>query len=269
MIVVSWNINSVRIRLQHLKRLVDEMNPDVVCLQETKVVAESFPHNIISDLGFPYQAVAGIKSYNGVAILSKYELLNTKVQNWCKKEDARHISSTINFPDMGKVEIHNLYVPAGGDLPDTRKNEKFAHKLSFLNELSKWQKTQSENSTKKILLGDLNIAPLESDVWSHKQLMNVVSHTEIEILALRDLQNAGPWIDAVRELIPKDEKLFSWWSYRSRDWEKNNRGRRLDHIWVTENLKNSIEKIQLLKEARNWEKPSDHVPVIATFKAGK
>jgi len=269
MIIVSWNINSVRIRLHHLKRLIDEVNPDVVCLQETKVVTESFPYNAISDLGFPYQAAVGIKSYNGVAILSKYELSKTEVRNWCEKEDARHIFSTINSPDMGEVEVHNLYVPAGGDIPDIEKNDKFAHKLRFLNEVSKWQESRSGTPTKQILLGDLNIAPLESDVWSHKQLMNIVSHTDMEITALKNLQNAGPWIDAVRELVPKDKKLFSWWSYRAKDWTTSNRGRRLDHVWVTKNMRNSIKKVQLLKEARSWEKPSDHAPLIVTFKASK
>jgi len=99
--------------------------------------------------------------------------------------------------------------------------------------------------------------------------MNIVSHTNIEIAALKNLQNSGPWVDAVRELVPKDEKLFSWWSYRAKDWTKGNRGRRLDHMWVTENMKSSIEKVELLKEARSWEKPSDHVPLIVTFKARK
>jgi len=269
MIIVSWNINSVRIRLHHLKRIVDEVNPDIICLQETKVVTGSFPHNAISDLGFPYQAAVGIKSYNSVAILSKYELLNTEVRNWCEKEDARHIFSIINSPDMGKVEVHNLYVPAGGDVPDIEKNDKFAHKLRFLSEVSKWQESRSETSVKRILLGDLNIAPLESDVWSHKQLMNIVSHTNIEIIALKNLQNAGAWIDAVRELVPIDKKLFSWWSYRAKDWAKSNRGRRLDHMWVTENMRRNIEKVCFLKEARSWEKPSDHAPLIITFKARK
>ena len=119
---------------------------------------------------------------------------------------------------------------------------------------------------KKILLGDLNIAPLENDVWSHKQLLKVVSHTPIEIEYLEKLKLSQNWVDAVRHFIPSTEKLYSWWSYRARDWKKSNRGRRLAHIWVTPALTKHLSSASVLSEVRGWHKPSDHVPVILNIK---
>ncbi|MBT7268982.1 MAG: exodeoxyribonuclease III, partial [Rhodospirillaceae bacterium] len=145
------------------------------------------------------------------------------------------------------------------------KNEKFAHKLQFLKEITKWTKDRRKKTANRVLVGDLNIAPLETDVWSHKQLLKVVSHTPVEVAGLNKLQAAGPWIDAVREIIPPEEQVFSWWSYRSKDWTINDRGRRLDHVWVSEPLQDKISEVQILRDARSWEKPSDHVPVTVTL----
>jgi exodeoxyribonuclease-3 len=113
-----------------------------------------------------------------------------------------------------------------------------------------------------ILVGDLNIAPLETDVWSHKQLLKVVSHTPIEIEKLGQVQESVKWIDAVRHFIPESERLYSWWSYRGRDWSASDRGRRLDHVWVTPPLQKALSGASVLREARGGEKPSDHVPVM-------
>lgn len=271
--IMTWNVNSVRLRLAGLSQLISEMSPDVICLQEIKVITALFPHQAISDMGYPHQAVAGMKGYNGVAILSRTPLTKIKTLGWCGKEDCRHIFATIDNKDIcgkvGPIEIHNFYVPAGGDIPDPKKNDKFAHKLQFLKETSNWhrsrQSSRPEEAKNMILVGDLNIAPLETDVWSHKQLLNVVSHTPAEVSALNEFMTSGPWLDAVREIIPPEESVFSWWSYRSKDWTVNNRGRRLDHIWVTRPLRNFIKNINIYTEARSWEKPSDHVPIMATL----
>ena len=115
---------------------------------------------------------------------------------------------------------------------------------------------------KSVLVGDLNIAPYENDVWSHKQLLNVVSHTPIETEQLNKLIDASNWVDVGRKFIPKNEKLYSWWSYRNKDWKKSNRGRRLDHIWVSKDLDTILKSFLSCKEIRDWEKPSDHVPLI-------
>ena len=159
------------------------------------------------------------------------------------------------------LDIHNFYVPAGGDEPDPAINEKFAHKLAFLDELEEWTRMAKIAARRAILVGDLNIAPLEHDVWSHKALLSVVSHTPIEVEKLTRAQSAGNWVDALRKFVPSDQKLYTWWSYRSPDWAKANKGRRLDHIWVSEKLGEAAKGMQVLRDARGWERSSDHVPV--------
>ena len=110
------------------------------------------------------------------------------------------------------------------------------------------------------MVGDLNIAPLETDVWNHKALLRVVSHTPVEVEKLNLVREAGLWVDAMRHFVAPDERL--WWSYRARDWEKSDRGRRLDHVWVSESLRPRLDRARILRESRGWEKPSDHVPVL-------
>ena len=199
-----------------------------------------------------------MKGYNGVAILSRLPIEITEQRDFCGKADARHVAARID----GGIEVHNFYVPSGGDVPDPAKNEKFAHKLDFLAEMKAWLGSNRGASDPMVLVGDLNIAPLETDVWSHKQLLDVVSHTPVEVEALDTLQGGLGWVDAVRAVIPPAEVLYSWWSYRARDWEASNRGRRLDHVWVTEPLASAVADASILKAARGWEKASDHVPVI-------
>ena len=112
-----------------------------------------------------------------------------------------------------------------------------------------------------MLVGDLNVAPLETDVWNHKQLLKVVSHTPIEVAALDALQASHRWVDAVRHFVPPSERLYTWWSYRALDWSASDRGRRLDHIWVTPDLSPRLRGIEVMRAARGWPQPSDHVPV--------
>ena len=254
--IATWNINSVRLRISHVLRFLSEQNIDVLCLQETKTQDEYFPKKEFAEIGFVNQYFRGEKSYNGVAILSKVDFKKVKHINWCGRNDTRHIYVKLN----SNIELHNFYVPAGGDEPDTYKNPKFAHKISFLNEMLNFFIKNTKRN--KILVGDLNIAPLEHDVWSHKQLIDVVSHTPIETKTLLEIIKTGGWIDVMRELVPHNEKLYSWWSYRNRSWEISNRGRRLDHFWVSKNLFPQVKSGVIYKETRSWEKPSDHVPII-------
>ena len=260
--ITTWNINSVRIRLHHIQRLIDDLTPDVLCLQETKVIDSLFPAAALAEMGYPHQAISGMKGYNGVAILSRKPLINTGTKDWCKKADCRHIFAEI----PGRIELHNFYIPAGGDIPDAEQNQKFAHKLAFLKESTRWWKRRQDAAARRVLVGDLNIAPLETDVWSHRQLLKVVSHTPVEVELLNKLQAAGPWTDAVRRIIPPDQKLYSWWSYRSADWTVNDRGRRLDHVWVSSALADAVTAAEVSRECRSWEKPSDHAPVTVTLK---
>lgn len=258
--IATWNINSVRLRREHLRRVVDYLSPDVLCLQETKVPDALFPLADCEALGYRHIAVRGEKGYNGVAILSRLPIDDVRMPSWCGREDCRHLIATIRG-----IEVHCLYVPAGGDVPDPDENPKFAHKLAFLDELTAWYRDTCPPDRKAVLLGDLNIAPLETDVWSHKQLLRVVSHTPVEVERLRRLADSVPFIDAVRHFIPPEQKLYTWWSYRAADWTVGDRGRRLDHIWATPALKDALTDAVVLREARNWDPPSDHVPVMVTL----
>ncbi len=253
--IATWNINSVRLRAATLARVVEATKPDIVCLQETKAEDGVFPQEAVAAMGFPHALIRGQKSYNGVAILSRMPLEELGRTDWCGKADCRHLAARL--PDG--TELHNFYIPAGGDVPDRDANEKFAHKLDFLAEMTAW--SQGLEPAKRILVGDLNIAPLEADVWSHTQLLDVVSHTPVETGGLIALMNTG-WHDAVRHFVPADRKLYSWWSYRNRTWPGSDRGRRLDHVWVTPGLAPRLRQADVLREARGWPSPSDHVPVI-------
>ncbi len=255
--ILTWNINSVRLRIDHVRRLVAELQPDVICLQETKTQDEFFPREAIEALGYTHIHIHGMKSYNGVAILSRVPLANARVEHWCEREDCRHAIAEL----PGGVEIHNIYIPAGGDIPDPDANPKFAHKLRFLDELTRWFSGQRGKAKPMVLVGDLNIAPLETDVWSHKQLLTVVSHTPVEVGKLGRLQASLDFVDAVRHFVPPEQRLYTWWSYRNRDWAASDRGRRLDHVWVTPQLRGQLGAAHVHRTIRGWDKASDHVPV--------
>lgn len=262
--IATWNINSVRLRIDLLLKLLDEEAPDVVCLQETKVVDDAFPLGALAERGYVHVHVHGMKSYNGVAILSRLPLSSREVQHWCGREDRRHIMARL----PGDIELHSIYVPSGGDVPDPAVNDKFAHKLAFLDEMAGWWPIARKADRPMVMVGDLNIAPLETDVWSHRQLLDVVSHTPIEVEKLGAVQRSLGWVDAVRHFVPESERLYTWWSYRSSDWTLSDRGRRLDHIWVTPPLAPALRAAKVVRAARGWEpKPSDHVPVLVDIDA--
>jgi exodeoxyribonuclease-3 len=261
----TWNINSVRLRRLLVTRFLREVQPDVLCLQEIKCQNEEFPAKLFARAGYPHQAVHGQKGYHGVAILSKFPLTDISSRVFCDIEHARHVSALVDFGE-GPLSVHNFYIPAGGDVPDPAANWKFKHKLDFLRELKDWFGDQSF-ARNQIICGDFNVAPHENDVWSHKQLLRIVSHTPVETTALDELLNGNHgWVDLVRRHIPSDQKLYSWWSYRAPDWKKADKGRRLDHIWSTADIAAHSTGAEILKAARGWSKnPSDHVPVIVRF----
>ena len=256
--IATWNINSVRLRLNSVVRFLEAEQPDVLCLQETKVQDHDFPIAALHAAGYNHTIFSGEKSYNGVALISRVPLKNVQKNEFAGKQDKRHISAEL---PCGAV-LHNFYVPAGGDIPDRKQNVKFGHKLDFVDGMREWFSKHASKKAPMILVGDLNIAPLEHDVWSHKQLLDVVSHTPIEVEKLTRMKENLGWVDASRHFVPHSEKLYSWWSYRNQDWKKSDRGRRLDHIWVTEPLQKGLSKSTILKEMRDWEQPSDHVPVV-------
>lgn len=260
--IATWNINSVRLRLDLVMRLLDEAAPDVLCLQETKVIDDSFPLKALADRGYTHARVRGMKSYNGVAILSRLPLQSLPRQDWCDREDARHIAALL----PGGVALHNFYVPAGGLVPDPEESDKFAHKLRFLDEMTAWCRASGVAGQRAVLVGDLNVAPHENDVWSHRHMINVVSHTPVEVARMDRLRQAGAWVDGVRRFIPETSKAYSWWPYTAGEWQASDRGRRLDHVWVTPDLAPSLSGARILRDVRGWgPKPSDHVPVVVDF----
>jgi exodeoxyribonuclease-3 len=258
--IATWNINSVRLRIGLVTKFLQEHQPDVLALQEIKVENGLFPSEALKKLGYIHQAVNGQKAYHGVAVLSRIPFKKTQVLEFCREGHARHMMVTL----QNGVELHDFYVPAGGDIPDAKANPKFAHKLDFLREMQRaFGKRRGKRDRPMILVGDLNVAPLEHDVWSHKQLLDVVSHTPVETDLLGEVKAAFDWVDVTREFVPADQKTYSWWSYRAADWEASNRGRRLDHVWVSQALKGVLRSQEIVIRMRGWEKASDHVPVIA------
>lgn len=262
--IATWNINSLRIREALLARFVSAHKPDVLCLQETKVDDPLFPQAMMRGLGFRHIVFSGEKSYNGVAILSKTPLKQIAAFDLIGNGSKRHIAAEL----VNGIHIHNFYVPAGGDIPDPAQNAKFDEKLRFVDAMRDWSTQEVKHNHRLVIVGDFNIAPLEHDVWSSRQLRDVVSHTPIERGKLAALQaQSGGWVDAIRELTPHDRKLYSWWSYRNKDWNASDRGRRLDHIWITQALKPSLQSGAIVREARGFDSPSDHVPVLVTLAA--
>jgi exodeoxyribonuclease-3 len=263
--IATWNINSVRLRLGLVCTFLEEYQPDVLCLQETKCPNDAFPSSAFRKLGYEHIAIHGQKGYHGVAIISRVPLDALDRRDYCGIGDSRHISAIL-AAGTRRIRLHNFYVPAGGDEPDRNINPKFAHKLDFIEEMRCLHaEAEAADGISSVLVGDLNIAPLETDVWSHKQLLKIVSHTPVETEGLTAVLSGGAWIDLIRTHIPPEEKVFTWWSYRARDWEASNRGRRLDHIWPSADLAPSLLRVDVLRHARGWERPSDHVPVIAHF----
>lgn len=261
--IATWNINSVRLRLPLVERLLAARSPDILCLQETKCPDGLFPFDALRALGYEHIEIHGQKGYHGVAVISRRPIAVVERRRFCDIPDSRHIS--VRFRAGGRsILLHNFYVPAGGDEPDPAINPKFRHKLDFVTEMNLIRAEMDETSS-SILVGDLNIAPQEHDVWSHKQLLKVVSHTPVETESFEAMRKAGDWVDLMRHNVPPERKIYTWWSYRAADWQLSDRGRRLDHVWSSQNLTERLAGIEILREARGWDRPSDHVPVIATF----
>jgi exodeoxyribonuclease-3 len=260
--IASWNVNSVRLRLEHLHRFAEEEAPDVLCLQEIKCETGAFPVEALAEAGFPHLNIQGQKGWHGVAIASRLPLEAVRPLSVCREGHARCVSAKV-----AGVEIHNIYAPAGGDEPDPVVNAKFAHKLDFFARLTADMAARDARDP-LVLCGDLNIAPGEFDVWSHKQMSRVVSHTPVEVEAMGQLSKSLGFIDLAREATPEPRKLASWWSYRAADFRASNRGLRLDHIWVTPGLRQAAfaqggAAARIHENVRAWERPSDHAPVTA------
>lgn len=258
----TWNVNSVRLRAEHVARFTAEHAPDVLCLQEIKCLEAQFPFKALADAGLPHVRVQGQKGLHGVAIASRLPLEPGPALDVCRHREARHVSAV-----AAGVEVHNLYVPAGGDAPDRALNPKFDHKLDVLERLAAEFAKRSRDEP-VVLAGDLNVAPGEHDVWNHRYMSRIVSHTPVEVEAMARLQASLGFVDPVRDAAPEPRKLFSWWSYRAADFRASNRGLRLDHLWLSPALAAAARRAgagtgRIHDDVRGWGRPSDHAPVTA------
>jgi exodeoxyribonuclease-3 len=248
--IATWNINSVRLRMPQVARFLIEQAPDVLCLQEIKTVEELFPHEAFEALGYIHRAVHGQKGYHGVATVSRLPLREFSRYDWQANGEARHVG--VELTSSGLV-IENVYIPAGGDIPDREANPKFGQKLDFLERMTRWAEKLDHPT---LLLGDFN--------YDHKALLKVVSHTPLEVATLSRLSDAHGWVDLGRKHIPAPQRNYSWWSYRSY-WQGKDRGRRLDHMWASPQLAQQSQAHRIIEETREWEQCSDHVPLITEF----
>ena len=262
--LATWNINSVRPRGDLVGRMVDEIAPDVLCLQEIKCQTHEFPKEMFEALGFNHFRIAGQKGWHGVAIASRLPIEDAPPLDVCREGHARCVGAVI-----AGVEIQNFYIPAGGDVADPVLNPKFAHKLDFYGKLTA-EMARRDPKAPLVVTGDLNVAPGEFDVWNHRYMSKIVSHTPVEIEAFRALEASLGFINLAREAIPEPEKLASWWSYRAADFRQSNRGLLLDHILASPGLRSAAfhtgkPQCRIHDDVRGWEKPSDHAPVTADF----
>jgi exodeoxyribonuclease III len=256
--IASWNINSVRARIDIVERFLREMAPDILCLQETKAENHVFPAKAFRDLGYDHVILNGQKMHHGVAIVSRVPVSEDVRHDWQANGEARHVG--VRLANGWRLE--NVYIPAGGDIPDRDRNPKFGQKLDFLGRMTEWAGALADPT---IIVGDFNVAPFESDVWSHKQLLDVVSHTPIEVETLARLRDSHDWVDLGRRFIAEPERLYTWWSYRATDWRASDRGRRLDHMWASASVASKAISHQVHEECRDWGKPSDHIPIVTEF----
>ena len=261
--ISTWNINSVRLRAPNVQQFLREEAPDVLCLQEIKCQTGEFPAKVFNETGYRHHQVLGQSGgHHGVAIVSRHPIEPLDPLPLCREGHARVQAASIEG-----FEIHNIYLPAGGDVPDPDENDKFAHKLDFLACMARDYATLSQDGTPRILAGDLNVAPHENDVWSHKQLLKIVSHTPEETEALEKARLAGGFTDIARKRHGDDQKLYTWWSYRAKDWAASNRGRRLDHVWANDTGMGlaELDSYTIHLGWRGGWKPSDHAPVSISF----
>jgi exodeoxyribonuclease-3 len=194
--IATWNINSVRLRAGQVARFVADQKPDVICLPEIKCRESEFPIAAFVEMGLPHLRIAGQKGSHGVAIASRLPLDPAPVLDVCREGHARCVAATV-----AGVEIQDFYIPAGGDLPDRALNPKFDHKLDFYERLTA-EMGRRDPRTPLLVSGDLNIAPSENDVWSHRYMLKVVSHTPVEIEAMARLHASLGFVDLVRQAVP-------------------------------------------------------------------
>lgn len=254
--ICTYNVNSINQRLPHLLSWLEQDNPDIVCLQELKTISENFPISAFDHLGYNF-AISGQKSYNGVAILSKFPLEDVEI-GFPGNPDPTHarlISATICPTPKLAIRVISVYVPNGQEVG----SEKFKYKLNFLVALENFLQTQRQIYDALAVAGDYNIAPAPIDVYAPETLEGTVCYNQAEREAWRRIMNLGLH-DAYRLANP-DTPGFSWWDYRAAAWQ-HNKGMRIDHILLSPSLSDHLTKAYTLEDMRGAPKASDHVPVV-------
>ena len=253
MIITSWNVNSVRARIENIKNYLRKFSPDIVMMQEIKTEDPSFPYDDFSSLDYESH-VFGQKSYNGVAIISKHKLENIRLDLIKDKlKQSRIISAEVKYKKKN-IQIINIYTPNGNPV-DT---EKYTYKIYWLDSLINQLKKLSKKNENIILGGDFNIIPSAEDVYNPKSFENDALY-RLEIRKkLREMINLG-FHDAYRH-IHADKEGYTFWDYMRGAWQKNN-GMRIDHFLVSSSLLNILKNVKINKDPRGKEKPSDHTPI--------
>ena len=259
MLIASWNVNSIRTRLSQIIDWISQVNPDILCLQETKVVDDSFPFEAFEKLGYSVE-VYGQKSYNGVAIISKTKAENVK-KGFC---DSRDFDQNIEIfqnqkrlisADFHGIKIVNVYVPNGSSLD----SDKFEYKIKWLNCLATFLDEQEKKGELICLVGDFNIAPSNLDIHDPKKYEGGIMASEIERKALNNVLKKR-LIDSFR-LFEKNTGHWSWWDYRNNSFELN-KGWRIDHIYISKELSSKLKSCVIDSLPRANFRPSDHAPVM-------
>jgi exodeoxyribonuclease-3 len=255
--LVTWNVNSLRARLESVQRWLQEQQPDVVCLQETKVSDDQFPREPFEALGYQL-AVHGQRTYNGVAILSRHPLSDVapSFDGEGGDEQKRLIAATV-----AGIRVVNAYIPNGQEVG----SDKFAYKLDFIRRLRSYFDARHNPAQPVALVGDFNVAPAPEDVFDSEALEGTVCYHPDERMALEHLRGWG-FVDQFRRLHP-EPGYYTWWDYRQACFQRN-RGLRIDHVWTSPALSVRIEACWIDREERAREKASDHAPVVAVLTVG-
>jgi exodeoxyribonuclease-3 len=252
--IATWNVNSIRVRLEAVLNWMNQAQPDVLCLQEIKVTNEIFPVDSFEAHGYQV-AVSGQKTYNGVAIISKYEMteVETEFPDYEAEGQKRFIAATI-----GGVRVVNVYIP-NGSAPDSPK---FVYKLEFIRQLRGYLKHHHQPREFLVLTGDFNVAPESRDVYDAEEMEGEIGFHPEERAALAELMSWG--FEDVFRRHHEERGLYSWWDYRAGAFRRD-MGLRIDHIWATMPLAALSVECSMDKEQRALVKPSDHIPVWAKF----
>lgn len=253
--IASWNINSIKMRIEHLRDFINTSDPDVILLQELKCETDKFPYDELSDLPYNFY-IHGQKSYNGVAILSKIkadEIVYDFPSNPCS-DQSRFIEISLQS-NIGFCRIMSIYAPNGGEV----NSDKFEMKLKFYDALIDYAGSRKSVDENLIMGGDFNIAPFDIDVYSPKLLKDSTCFTLIEKNKMRTLLNSG--FDDIYRILHPEKQEFSWWDYRAGAFEQN-KGMRIDAILSSHNATGHFQNSYVEYSMRSKLKPSDHVPVI-------